>query len=137
MTRRLVILVLALGAIIPGGVGTLRAQQSTTEEPPEKAAPETPRRVRAGGQVMQKKLIYQVPPRYPQDAKDEHIQGTVRLEAIIGRDGSINELKVLSGDPLLVDAATQAVRKWRYKPTTIQGQPVEVVTEVDVNFHLR
>jgi len=137
MKRRLVILVLGFGALVPGGMGALRAQQSPSETPPEKAAPETPRRVRAGGKVMQKKLIYQVPPRYPQEAERKHIEGTVRLEVIIGRDGSVSELKVLSGDPLLVDAATKAVRKWRYKPTTIQGQPVEVVTEVDVNFYLR
>jgi protein TonB len=64
------------------------------------------------------------------------IQGTVRLEAIIGTDGTIQQLKVLSGHPLLVKAAVEAVSRWRYQPTLLNGEPVEVVTDVDVNFTL-
>ena len=86
---------------------------------------------------MAAKNIHKVRPNYPREAKEKGIQGTVRMEAIIGRDGRTLDLKVLSGDPLLVDAATKTVRKWRYKPTTIRGQAVEVVTEIDVNFSLR
>jgi TonB family protein len=135
--RRLVILALGFATLIRGGVGALRAQQSATQQPPEKAAPYIPSRVRAGGQVMAARKIHEVRPKYPREAREKHIQGTVRLEAIIRRDGRVSELKVLKGDPLLVDAATEAVRKWRYKPVTIRGQAVEVVTEIDVIFELR
>ena len=86
---------------------------------------------------MAAKKIHEVRPKYPREAKEKLIQGTVRLEAIISCDGGVSELKVLRGDHLLVDAATEAVRKWRYKPTTIRSQAVEVVTEIDVNFSLR
>jgi len=135
--RRLVILILGFGTLIPGSVGALRAQQSATEQPPEKPAPYIPSRVRVGGQVMAAKKIHEVRPKYPKEAKGKHIQGTVGLEAIIGRDGRVSNLKVLKGDPLLVPAVIEAVQKWRYKPTTIQGRAVEVVTEIDVNFTLR
>jgi protein TonB len=64
------------------------------------------------------------------------IQGTVRLEAIISKDGTIQDLHTVSGHPLLIKAAIEAVSRWRYQPTLLNGEPVEVVTEVDVNFTL-
>jgi protein TonB len=60
----------------------------------------------------------------------------VEFEAVIGKDGTIQELKVLSGRPLLVKAALEAVRQWRYQPTLLNGEPIEVVTEITVNFKL-
>jgi protein TonB len=102
--------------------------------PPPKAA--TPKRIRVGGQVENAKLIFQPRPEYPPLAKMARIQGTVRLEAIISRDGTIQDLKVVSGHPLLVKAALEAVQRWRYQPTLLNGDPVEVVTEIDVNFTL-
>ncbi len=77
-----------------------------------------------------------VPPKYPSGAKRKHIEGVVRLEVVIGKDGRIQEMKTLSGEPILADAATKAVKKWRYQPTLLNGQPVEVETEIDVNFTL-
>jgi len=64
------------------------------------------------------------------------IQGAVRLEAVIGTDGTVQNLKVLAGHPLLVKAATDAVSRWRYQPTLLNGEPVEVLTEVLVTFNL-
>ena len=64
------------------------------------------------------------------------IQGTVRLDALIATDGTVTGLKVVSGHPLLVKAALEAVERWRYRPTLLNGQPVEVETEIDVNFAL-
>jgi protein TonB len=69
-------------------------------------------------------------------AKQARIQGVVRFTAIIGRDGTIQNLTLVSGHPLLVSAAQEAVKQWRYKPTLLNGEPVEVVTQIDVNFTL-
>ena len=76
------------------------------------------------------------PAEYPPLAKMARIQGTVRLEAIISKDGTIQDLKVIQGHPLLVKAALEAVQRWRYQPTLLNGEPVEVVTEIDVNYTL-
>jgi TonB family protein len=80
------------------------------------------------------RLVHKVSPEYPKKARKEHVEGTVRLHAIIGKDGAPRELIVISGDPLLTDAALKAVRKWRYEPTILNGQPIEVDTKIDVTF---
>jgi protein TonB len=79
-------------------------------------------------------MISQVRPTYPPLAKQARIQGVVVLEAVIGKDGSIQNLRVITGHPLLIKAAQDAVSQWRYKPTMLNGEPVEVVTTVTVNF---
>lgn len=86
--------------------------------------------------VMLAKLIRQVKPVYPPLAIQTRTEGTVRLQAVISRDGIIQELQVVSGHFLLVQAAVDAVRQWVYQPTTLNGVPVEVVTTVDVHFKL-
>jgi len=86
--------------------------------------------------VENAKLLFQPKPEYPPLAKMARIQGTVRLEAVISKDGTIQDLKVVSGHPLLVKAALEAVQRWRYQPTLLNGEPVEVITEIDVNFTL-
>ena len=98
--------------------------------------PPPPQRIRVGGAVQKPKLIYKVQPQYPTQAKTDGIQGTVTLQAIITKDGTMGELKVLAGHPFLVDAAVAAVRQWRYTPTLLEGKPVEVMTTVDVIFRL-
>lgn len=120
----------------PGGVlgSILSSAAPPPPPPPPKAA--TPKRIRVGGQVEAAKAIFKPTPQYPPLAKMARIQGTVRLEAIISTDGTIQDLKVLSGHPLLVKAAMEAVQKWRYQPTLLNGEPVQVITEVDVNFTL-
>jgi protein TonB len=69
-------------------------------------------------------------------AKQARIQGVVRFTAIIGKDGTIQNLQLITGHPLLIEAARQAVQQWQYKPTLLNGEPVEVVTQIDVNFSL-
>jgi protein TonB len=81
-------------------------------------------------------LLYQPWPKYPPEAVKAGVQGMVRLEAIVGEDGSVKKLKVVSGDPVLAKAATNAVSRWRYKPTVLDGMPVEIETEIFVNFKL-
>lgn len=71
---------------------------------------------------------------YPPLAKQARIQGVVVLEAVIGKDGKIQNLRVITGHPLLIKAAQDAVSQWEYKPTMLNGEPVEVVTTVTVNF---
>lgn len=95
-----------------------------------------PTRIRVGGNVQQAKLISQVRPVYPQEAKAQHIQGVVRLQATLGKDGKVENLEVLEGDPILAAAALEAVRQWQYQTTLLNGDPVEVITQVDVNFTL-
>lgn len=86
--------------------------------------------------VQSARLIKKVSPEYPKKARKQHVEGTVRLHAIIAKDGSVKDLEIVSGDPLLVDAALKAVRQWRYEPTLWDGRPVEVDTTIDVKFAL-
>jgi protein TonB len=73
---------------------------------------------------------------YPPEAKQAHIQGIVKLNAIVGKDGAIQHLEVISGDPALVPSALDAVKQWVYQTTLLNGQPVEVMTQIDVNYTL-
>jgi TonB family protein len=95
-----------------------------------------PQRIRVGGNVQAAMAISAPKPLYPPDAKQAGIQGVVRLNAIIGKDGTVIDLKAASGPPELVFAALDAVRQWVYKPTLLNGNPVEVVTVIDINFTL-
>ena len=81
-------------------------------------------------------LKTKVQPEYPEEARKKGIAGTVRLHAIIARDGSVAQLEVISGDQLLVKSALDAVRQWKYRPTLLHGEPVEVDTTIDVIFSL-
>lgn len=105
--------------------------------PPESPAkPSRASRITVGGVVESARLIYEVRPNYPVLAIGAHVQGTVRLEAVIDQSGSVQSLHVLSGPPLLVPSALRAVAQWRYQPTLLNGAAVEVATEIDVNFTL-
>ena len=128
MPQRFLFGLLVLAAATLPGISE-GAQQSA----PPAVKVEIPRRIRIGGP---RRPIFHPAPQYPPLAKKARIQGTVRLEAIIGTDGTIRELKTLSGHPLLVGAALDAVSRWRYKPTQLNGQPVEVITEIKVHFRL-
>jgi protein TonB len=81
-------------------------------------------------------LIEQARPVYPPLAKEARIQGVVRLNVVIGKDGGVQNLSLVSGHPLLAQAALEAVRQWKYQPTLLNGNPVEVATQVDLNFAL-
>lgn len=117
---------------IPGGV----PWGSQPPPPPAPRAAPRPQRVRLPSDIVAAKAIYQPKPLYPQIAMMAHIQGKVVLAAIIGKDGAIQDLKLVSGPPLLAQAALDVVRTWRYQPTLLNAEPVEVMTEIDVIFTL-
>ncbi len=94
------------------------------------------RRVHSGGEVEQALLMHRVEPRYPALARQIRLEGTVRLHAVIGIGGVVRQLEVESGHPLLANAALDAVRQWRYRPTRLNGEPVEVETTITVIFRL-
>jgi protein TonB len=114
-----------LGGIIGGTGGGM--------PPPPKP---TQQRVRIGGNVQAAKMVRQSQPMYPQIAKTAHVQGTVILHAIIAKDGSVQELQYISGPALLMRSAMDAVRQWKYQPTLLNGEPVEVDTTISVVFTL-
>jgi TonB family protein len=95
-----------------------------------------PARIRVGGHVQQMKLRAKVQPVYPPEAKAQGLQGIVKLRATLDKDGNVAKLEVISGDPILAAASLEAVRQWQYETTLLNGEPVEVVTDIDVNFTL-
>jgi len=126
---------------VPGGVpggsmsGVLGSVLSATNNlPAPKIA--TPQRVRVSQGVSQGLLIRKVPPAHPPLARQARIQGTVILQAQISKTGDIENLQLISGHPMLAPAAIEAVKQWKYKPYLLNGEPVEVDTQVQVNFTL-
>jgi protein TonB len=125
---------------VPGGVaggsdggvmGGILGDAGPAAPPPPKQAPT---RIRLGGNVQQAKLVSQPMPVYPPLARQARIQGNVVLHAIISKDGHVEQLSVISGHPLLIQSALDAVRQWRYQPTLLNGDPVEVDTTITVTF---
>ena len=94
------------------------------------------KRVRVSQGVMQALLIAKPAPEYPADAKSQHIEGTALLDVEVGRDGLVCDVALISGHPLLAPAAIEAVRQWKYRPYLLNGEAVEVETQVQVNFTL-
>jgi len=121
---------------VPGGAmgGVLGSVIGNVPTAVPKAA--APQRVRVSQGVSQGLLIHKVQPQYPPLARQARIQGTVVLQALIGKDGAIQNLHVVSGHPMLTGAALDAVKQWRYKPYYLNGEPVEVETTINVNFTL-
>jgi protein TonB len=122
---------------VPGGsmggvIGGIIGQTQTTAVP--KVA--TPQRVRVSQGVSEGLLIHRVQPTYPQLARQARIAGTVVLQASIGKDGAIQNLRLVSGHPMLAPAAIEAVKQWKYRPYFLNGEPVEVDTQITVNFTL-
>jgi len=100
------------------------------------ASSEPAKRVRVARGTAQALLLHQVGPIYPPDARRHHIEGMVVLQAIIGKDGRVRDLKPLSGPKELISPAIGAVQQWRYQPYLVNSQPVEVETQITVNFFL-
>ena len=125
---------------VPGGVpggsmgGVMGSILSATPTVAPKIA--TPQRVRVSSGVSTGMLVRKVPPSYPPLARQARIQGTVVLQATISKAGSIENLQLISGHPMLAPAAIEAVKQWKYKPYLLNGEPVEVETQVQVNFTL-
>lgn len=118
------------------GIPTAAPPPPVAAPPASKAPPAPPVQIRKGGRVQEALMLHRILPVYPPLAKAARIQGLVRLEGIIATDGTIQQLRVVSGHPLLVQSALDAVRQWRYKPTHLNGEPVEVIAPIDVNFIL-
>jgi periplasmic protein TonB len=121
-----------LGGVDQGLLGGLGAGPAVAAPPP----PPKQQRIKLGGQVVAAKLLAQPQPVYPPLARQARIQGNVVLHAIIDKDGRVGELQVVSGHPLLVQAALEAVKNWRYQPTQLNGDAVEVDTTITVTFVL-
>jgi protein TonB len=125
---------------IPGGVlGAVSTSLPSAPPPPPPIAaapsrPAQPSRISVGGHVQSALLVHEVSPPYPPLAKAAHVSGTVWLKAVVGCDGKVKDLTLISGPPLLVSAAEAAVRQWVYRPTLLNGLPVEVETDITVTF---
>jgi protein TonB len=129
-----------VGGVIGGIINSVPNAAPPPPPPPpvvkEAPKPVVPQRIKVGGNVQNAKLVRKVIPVYPALAKQARITGTVRLNAIISKDGHIQDLQVASGHPLLIPSALEAVKQWVYEPTLLNGEPVEVMTQIDVNFTL-
>jgi protein TonB len=125
---------------VPGGVpggsmgGVIGGMINSTPVAVPKIA--TPQRVRVSSGVQSGLLVRKVNPSYPPLARQARIQGVVILQAQISKDGNIENLQLISGHPMLAPAAIEAVKQWKYKPYLLNGEPVEVETQVQVNFTL-
>ena len=130
----------ASSSALPAGVyegagvtpGAIAPQPSSP--PPIKAQSHNP--IRVGGEVSEANLIHRVQPVYPPLAKTTHVEGTVEFTATISKQGLIENLQLVRGHPLLVNAAREAILQWRYRPTLLNGEPVEVITDIVVKFTL-
>jgi protein TonB len=132
------------GPYVPGstGGGTSRGPlndillASNMRPAPPAPAPNTKPRVVRISRLDEGLLLHRVSPSYPALARQARIQGAVVMRAMVGRDGSIQGLQVLSGHPMLTQAAIDAVKQWRYRPYLLNNEPVEVETQITVNFVL-
>ena len=134
-----------VGGGVPGGMvggvsgGVFGEMQNSAPSVPvlEKSPVLTPvKRIRVAARVAEANLIHDVTPQYPPEAGRSRLEGTVLLMAVIGTDGSVKDVRVESGLPILAQAAIDAVRQWRYKPYMIDGEPVEVDSRITINFTL-
>jgi periplasmic protein TonB len=120
---------------VPGGTagGVLNSLVGSAAPPPKQAVPQ---KLRISSGVAEGNLVNRVEPTYPAMAKIAHVQGDVVLQALISKGGGIENLRAVSGHPILIQAAMDAVRQWRYKPYLLNGEPVEVETTITVRFHM-
>jgi periplasmic protein TonB len=120
---------------VPGGQagGVIGGLISSAAPPPKVAAPQ---KLRVSQGVMDGQKVHDVTPVYPQMARIAHVQGAVVLRATISKTGNIENLQVVTGHPILIQAAMDAVKQWRYRPYLLNGEPVEVDTVITVNFHM-
>lgn len=120
---------------VPGGSagGVIGGLVASTAPPPKVA---TPQKLRISSGVADGNKLSGTDPVYPQMAKIAHVQGDVVLQALISKQGTIENLRAVSGHPILIQAAMDAVRQWRYKPWVLNGEPVEVETTITVKFHM-
>ena len=138
------ILWISAGPITREGMETVRnkALSSHLTLPPPPPPPvggipgNPPQRIKVSGNVQSAMIVSKVPPVYPELAKSLGVQGVVRLAAVIGKDGTMQELHSLEGPPQLIQAAMDAVKQWTYRPTLLNGEPISVETTIEINFTL-
>jgi len=122
---------------VPGGVFNEMLNSAPSVPVLAKSPVPTPvKRMRIASRVAEANLIHDVTPRYPPEAGRSRIEGTVVLMAVIGKDGSVKNVRIESGLPILAQAAMDAVKQWRYKPYMVDGEPVEVDSRITINFTL-
>ena len=121
----------SMGGVIGGVIGGVMTSAPLA---PKREGPKAP--VRVGGRVKEPRLLQRVDPVYPALAKQTHLQGSVIIDAIIDEHGNIMEMKIVSGPPLLLQSALEAVRRWKYEPTYLNDEPVPVQLNVTVTFRL-
>jgi len=122
---------------VPGGViNELLSSARSVPVPAKTPDPAPVKRVRLASRVVEANLIRDIPPQYPAEAGRARIEGTVVLMAVISMDGSVKDVRVESGLPILAQAAIEAVKQWRYKPYLVDGEPVEVDSRITINFTL-
>jgi periplasmic protein TonB len=123
----------SMGGVIGGVISGVNTKVAAPLAP-KSAGPKAP--VRVGGRVREPRLITRVDPTYPPLARQAHVQGAVIIDAILDEQGNVVEAKVVSGAPLLIQSALDAVKKWKYEPTYLNDQPVPVQLNVTVTFRL-
>jgi len=128
------------GGVVGGlGAGTFSAMLNSAPSVPVPAKSPDPtpvKRIRVASRVVEANLVHDVPPQYPPEAGRARLEGAVVLMAVIGQDGTVKDVRVESGLPILAQAAIDAVKQWRYKPYLIDGEPVEVDSRITINFTL-
>ncbi|HEV3038580.1 MAG TPA: TonB family protein [Candidatus Angelobacter sp.] len=125
-----------VGGVAGGTVGGVIGSIGSAPPPPPPPPPKPVGITKVSSGVMQGNLIRKVDPPYPNMARIAHIQGDVVLQATISKQGTIENLRGVSGHPILIQAAMEAVRQWKYRPYELNGEPVEVETTVTVKFHM-
>jgi protein TonB len=122
---------------MPGGVFSDLLRSNGTAAPfLAKTPAPAPKRIRVPATMAEANLVYDVAPKYPPEAGQERIEGIVVLLAVIGKDGTVRDVRVESGLPLLAQAAIEAVKQWRYRPYLLNGEPVEIDSQITINFNL-
>ncbi len=124
------------GGIPNGVVGEMLNSAPSVPVLAKSPVPAPVKRMRIASRVAEANLIHDVPPQYPTEAGRARIEGTVVLMAVIGTDGSVKDVRVESGLPMLAQAAIDAVKQWRYKPYVVNGEPVEIDSRITINFTL-
>jgi TonB family protein len=126
------------GLVLPVGMASLRAGNTAQAIfTPEILRPPPTRRIEVSQGVQEAKLLYVVQPEYPWPAIEKNVSGRVVVKAVIAEDGSVQDARAISGDPLLIRAALEAIRKWRYSPTYLNREPIEVETTIYVDFKMQ
>jgi TonB family protein len=129
-------LTLGVGLSLAAQEAAPESKNEPTSQQPPAPQPQAPVRIRVSRGVSQGLIVKKVQPEYPPEAREQRIQGEVVLRVMVSRQGDVSKVSLISGHPLLAPAAMDAVKQWKYQPFLLNGQPLEVDTEVVVNFRL-